>query len=324
LEARLAAGLKVLEQQDQSTVAAVEGRLGELEGRLAADLRTLEQQDQSTIAAVEGRLGELEGRLAADLKVLEQQDQTTAAAVEGRLGELEARLASGLKTLERKDQTAAASVEGRLREVQGQCNSQVTALRDTVAKEMEARIAAVEAHLRGEVLEAADRSSTQAASASSAQLGEQLAPVQSALAEKDREIAELRRRLVDNEETVLELVLALGRMRRHKGARQSNAEAAETPPHEDPPADDGGPSAGAPTDPPAASGPPAPPPTGGKLAPFQAVAATPSKADRKGHSHMEPTPIAQAHDASRWWHIPLVSSLPMLAAGSLWLLAASR
>jgi hypothetical protein len=282
MEASLAIDLKTLERQDQSTVAAVEARLAEMEASLAIDLKTLERQDQSTVAAVEARLAEMEASLAIDLKAIEQQDQSTAD-VEARLGELETSLAIDLKSIEREDQSTAADVEGRLQEVQGQCDQQVTALRDAMAREVEAlrgqladlrrdsaasqgaaedgRIAAaaaaLEARLRGEILDAAPR------------LGEQLAPVVAALAEKDREIAELRQRLVDNEETVLELVLALGRMRRH----------AEAPPHEGPPPDDRGTSASAPPEPPAASEPPPPPP---------------SLADVEGQPPSEPPPIAPA------------------------------
>jgi hypothetical protein len=180
-----------------------------------------------------------------------------------------------------------------------------------VSSQLEARVTAVEARLRGEVLEAADRSSAQAADASATRLGEQLAPVQAALAEKDREIAELRRRLVDNEETVLELVLALGRMRRHKATRSTGATPAEAASHDGPPPDDSGPSAGTPTGP--AAGPPAapeppppPPPSAAPLAPFRTVAAAP-RAEIKGRTRMEPTPIAPACGPSRWWQIPLVT-----------------
>jgi hypothetical protein len=135
-----------------------------------------------------------------------------------------------------------------------------------VASQLEARMAGLEARLRGDAQEAADRSSTQAASASTARLGEQLAPVRAAVAEREREIAELRRRLVDNEETVLELVLALGRLRRHKGARHSDAAPAEAASHEHPPAGEPAP----------------PPPTAGSAAHVQEVAATPPDTHIKG------------------------------------------
>jgi hypothetical protein len=278
----LDAVLDALDARLRQQAEEVEARLAEMEASLAIDLKTLERQDQSTVAAVEARLAEMEASLAIDLKAIEQQDQSTAD-VEARLGELETSLAIDLKSIEREDQSTAADVEGRLQEVQGQCDQQVTALRDAMAREVEAlrgqladlrrdsaasqgaaedgRIAAaaaaLEARLRGEILDAAPR------------LGEQLAPVVAALAEKDREIAELRQRLVDNEETVLELVLALGRMRRH----------AEAPPHEGPPPDDRGTSASAPPEPPAASEPPPPPP---------------SLADVEGQPPSEPPPIAPA------------------------------
>jgi hypothetical protein len=179
-------------------------RLAELEAHLATSLKTLEQQDQFTVSGVESRLAELTARVTGDLKVLEQQDQSTITGVEGRLAELEAHLATGLRTLEQQDQLTIAGVEGRLAELEAR---------------LATAVAAAEARLRGEASEAGR----------AAGFGEQLAPVTAALAERDREIADLRRRLMDNEETVLELVVALGRMRRQKGAHDSDGPPAEPP-----------------------------------------------------------------------------------------------
>lgn len=288
---------------------------------------------------------------ALDARLREQAGQT-----ERRLTEMEAKLAIEFKSLDQQDRSIVTGLQGRLDEVHGQYNEHITGIRDAVAQDMdvlygeiaelrqgfadasgdalEARIAAavasqiedrtagMESRLHGQIADAVDRAALQIASAAGARLDEQMAPVHTALADKDREIGELRQRLADSDQTVLDLILAIGDMCRQLAGRISTPQAVEVQPAvcaaPDPPASPG--ADPPPSDPPADS--PPDPPLG--------VALASMNIESNGRTHIEPIPIAAADASvptfgqtpgpSRLWRVPLVSSFLILAAGSLWLL----
>jgi hypothetical protein len=288
---------------------------------------------------------------ALDARLREQAGQT-----ERRLTELEAKFAIEFKTLDQQDRSIVTGLQGRLDEVHGQYNEHITGIRDAVAQDMdvlygqiaqlrqeltantgeglEARIAAavasqveirtagMEARLHGQVTDAVDRAALQIASAAGARLDEQLGPVHTALNEKDREVAELRQRLADSDQTVLDLILAIGDMCRQVAGRISSPQFMEVEPD-----------TGAPPEPPASLGSdpqPSDPPSGSPPDPPLAIALASMNIEPNGHARIEPIPIAAAENAvptfaqtpgpSRLWRVPLVSSFLILAAGSLWLL----
>jgi hypothetical protein len=285
--------------------------------------------------------------LEAVVNALDARLHEQSGKVESRIAELEAKLAIELKNLERQDRSIVAGLQGRIDEVHGQYNEHVTAIRDAVAQDMdllygqigqlrqeyaagsgtalderiaaavtahlETRIATLEVQLHDQVLSAVDRSSLQVASAAAGRVDEQLAAVHAALAEKDREIAELRQRIADSEQTALDLILAMGQMCRQVAERISGPEPAPVadPPREEDSRSDGGPSASPPAEPPTAEQPPDPPSAG---------PSAPPNGDNNGHSSIEPMPMASAQRLSHLWRIPLVSSFLILAAGSLSLL----
>jgi hypothetical protein len=251
---------------------------------------------------------------ALDARLREQSGQ-----VERRITELEARLAIDLKSLERQDHSVVAGVQGRLDEFHSQYNEHVVAFRDAVAQDMdvlygeiakvrkdiavsgdamEARIAAaitarldprmetMEARLHERIAEAVDGASAEVASASAARISEELAPVLAAQAEQSREIAELRQRVADSDQTVLDLILAMGQMCRDVAQRMASpaaATVAEDPVPVAPPLD--------------APGDPAP--------------------VVEAHGNIEPMPASAEERHSRLWRIPLVSSFLILAIGAL-------
>ncbi|HMD71310.1 MAG TPA: hypothetical protein VKF41_08200, partial [Bryobacteraceae bacterium] len=68
--------LNALDAHLREQTQEVGGRLAELEARLAAGLKTLEEMDRTAVAGVESRLVELEARLATGLQALGQQDKS--------------------------------------------------------------------------------------------------------------------------------------------------------------------------------------------------------------------------------------------------------
>jgi hypothetical protein len=291
--------------------------------------------------------------LEAVVNALDARLKEQAGQVERRLTELEAKIAIELKTLERQDHSIVTGLEARLTEVHGQYNEHVIAIRDAVAQDMdilysqiaqlrqefaagsgdamESRIAAavasqveqriegLEARLHDKMLEAVNRAALQVASGATVRLDEQLAPIHAALAEKDREIAEMRQRMADGDQTVLDLILAMGQMCRQVAERISAPAPAEAPVAETTPAEQ------------PAAPPPSEPPPSAPSGPSMDIQAPPPDGDNNGHGSIEPIPFgvadaavpetAQGQRSSRLWRIPLVSSFFLiLAAGSLTLL----
>ena len=238
-------GVKLAQRPNRPTpgapsaeVSPAANRLEQIEERMAA----IEHAPAPAIPPVPGPFDQkvLEAVVnALDARLHEQSGQ-----VERRLTELQAKLAIELKSLERQDYSIAAGFESRLAQVHGQYNEHVAVIRNAVAQDMdllysqlaqlrqeydagagtaieekiaaavtsrlESRLESLGSRLHGEVVGAVDRA------------GEQLISVHAALAQKDREIAELRQRVADNEQTVLDLILAMGQMCRQVADRISS------------------------------------------------------------------------------------------------------
>ena len=306
-EAAAVAG--ALDQQLRAQAGAVEERLAALESALTAGLQTLERQHLSAAAGSEGRMLEIQTRSGT----LEEQLRAQAGAVEDRLSGLESRLAADLETLERQDQSLATGFEARLRETQALYEGLANALREAMTRDLEALCGQI-AQLRqdaeaglGAVLE--ERLAASAAARMEARFA-------AMLAERDRETADLRRQLADNEETVLQLVVTIGRMRRQSAGPIPDAALTAAPSPAGGPAPDSVPA----PEPPAAPEPPQRPAVPGLLAPFESVAAIPSSGHAQGQSRPDPLPVPPSQRPGRPWHLPLDSTFPMLAAAALCLL----
>jgi len=356
-----------------ATLDSVSGRLEQIEQRLS----TIEQSAMSALPAASAPAPFDQKVLEAVVNALDARLREQAGQVERRLTQLEAKLAIDLKNLDLQDKAIVTGLQKRLEEAHVQYNEHVTAIRDAVAQDMdmlysqiarareefagaageslETRIAAavtaavqsrmesVENRMQIHVLEAAERAGRQATSAAAGRLESQIVQLQSSLAEKAREIAELRQRITDADQSVLDLILAMGQMCRDVAARITPAAAAAesrptaVPPPETPPED----TTGAPSQPESSAVPPAAPPPEGPSseafgaepeAPVIAIGHVDGGTNGSGllESPPEPLPPVSADEMmpelapnerpSRLWRVPLVSGFLILAAGSLYML----
>ena len=202
--------------------------------------------------------------LEAVVNALDARLHEQAGQVERRLGEFEAQIAIELQSIHHQDDAIASSVEQQ------------------VAAAFEGRLRPLESLV---------------ATAVDATIEDRLALLRAEAAERNREIADLRERLADNDRNVLDLILAIGQMCR---------EAAERIP--------------VPGAPPAAVEPQAEPD-----APAPEVPEEPAAACAPAPVELLPPPESPAPDfteakpPARLWRVPLVSSF-LLAAGGLLLL----
>jgi len=326
----LEAVVNALDARLKEQAGQVERRITELEAKLAIDLKALERQDSAIGARLQKRLEEVHG---------EYNEHVTAIrdAVAQDMDILYSQVA---KTREESAETARETVKAGLHEVLGPSLEEriAAAVTQLVSGQIESHVQSLEDRMHVHVLEAAERAGL-AATVQTTRLDEEMAAVRAALAEKDHEIADLRQRITDADQSVLDLILAMGQMCRQVAERISGpALIAESEPVNrstpggEPPADAAPPTATL-SAPEAKEAPPAvdaPPSDSFAALPEPVAVAFAPGNGLNGHANIEPLPPAQAEDAvpgfasgersSRLWRIPLVSSLLILAAGSLHLL----
>ncbi len=180
---------------------------------LEALTRALEARLQESAALLDRRLAELDVKLAVELKALQQQDRWLASEMESRLSELQNRFDHRvLDLLQKVDQDrntlqsqvislhrefAAAVADIVEEQVATQVEEHVSKLaEDRLTGLVRAQLDPLEQRLRDEF--------TQASAA------------------KDREMAELRQRLLESDRNVLEVILAMGEICRQAAGRLSS------------------------------------------------------------------------------------------------------
>lgn len=282
----LEAVVNALDARLAEHAGTVERRMTEVEARLAVELQALRQQDHAIDSRSATRSAEAEARVAGQVGVVGQKFQQEIGALKGELTTLHRGFAEGVARVVEERLAAGFAASGAVIE---------RAVAERLTAALNAQWEPMETQLREEVGQAAGRAGSMAAAAADAGIAGKLAPFRAELDERGREIAELRARLSESDRTVLDLILALGRMCRDLENRVTPA--GKT-------GGDSGPGAGIP-EPPAETGGP-----GETLAaaPEVAPAATPG-----------PLPgFAQFQEANRPWRVPLVSSF--LVTGVLLLL----
>jgi hypothetical protein len=234
----------------QSDLTTLADRFERLEQRL-------ERLDHAPIAAPEalsepGSASFTQRVIEAVVQALGERLAEHSKQTERRLAELEARIAVELKALQQQDQSLASRAQARLEEVRSQLGAQIVAVRNrveedmqgftgSVAKLVEEQVASragallqpVEKQLREEIRRVADRSSSFDASAADAAMEMKLEPLRVESNARNREIAEVRKRMADSDRTVLDLVLAIGQICRQAAERIAGPAAA--PPESPPP-----------------------------------------------------------------------------------------
>jgi hypothetical protein len=252
------------------------------------ELQSLRQQDHAIDSRGVARAAEAEARAAGQVGMVGEKFQQEIGALKGELTTLHRSFAEDVARV--VEEKLAAGIAAR-----GAAIERTVAERLSVA--LNAQWGPLEAQLREEAGQAAGRAGSMAAAAADAAIAGKLAPFRAELDERGREIAELRARLSESDRTVLDLILALGRMCRDLESRVTSTGGAGA---------DSGPGAGVPA-PPAETG------TGGAGGPVAvAPEATPETAP-------DPLPgFAQSPEAGRQWRVPLVSSF--LVTGGLLLL----
>lgn len=270
----------------------VERRITEVEARLAVELQALRQQDHAIDSRGAARSAEAEARVAGQVGLVGEKFQQEIGALKGELTTLHRSFAEDVARVVEEKLAAGIAARGAVIE-------RTVAERLSVA--LNAQWGPLEAQLREEAGQAAGRAGSMAAAAADAAIAGKLAPYRAELDERGREIAELRTRLSESDRTVLDLILALGRMCRDLESRVTSTGGA---------GGDSGPGAGVP-EPPAETG------TGGAGRP---VAAAPEAAcEAAPEAALDPLPgFAQSPEAGRLWRVPLVSSF--LVTGGLLLL----
>jgi len=272
---------------------------------------------QEHAAMVDRRLAELEGRITAELQLLHAQDRADAQRAETRISEVQ-----------KQFQQQVVSVRTTVQEELGQFGEAVsTVVANQVASQVNARFAGLEQSVEARIV-------TAVAGAAAARFEEQLAPLRTEVDKKERELTELRQRLTESEQTVLDVILAIGQVCRDAASRigiSTNMRPPAPPETQAAPA----PSASAPPEvkPPAPEAPPAAillapiaPPNGANApVPLEAEPTVPAPAapdvalePAAEPSLDQPLPgFAQPHPPARVWRIPLVSSFLITTCGLL-------
>ena len=323
----LEAIVNALDARLKEQAGAVERRLTELEAKLAIELKGLEQKDNAIVHGVQKRLEEAHGQYNEHLTAIRDAVAEDMDILYGQVA----------KTREEAVETARQAVSAATAEAFGaSLDARIAAaVTSLVAAQIASRVEAAEDRMRGYVRESAADAVERAAQASITETGKlagEMASIRTAMEKKDRDIAELRQRIADSDQTVLDLILAMGQMCRQVAERISTpsgstaTEAARPPaPPTEPPADAAPPSAPAGDSPADPSEPPRVEAFAMEPEPLAVAVAAPNGVN--GHTTIEPLPPAPADETapgyqrpSRLWRIPLVSSFLILAAGSLHLL----
>ena len=297
-------------QPSQPDTSPVADRLERIEQRLAR----MEQAPRAIAAVPPGPAFD-QKVLETVVNALDARLKEHAGQVERRLAELEAKMTIELNSLRQQDHSSAAAAQSRVEEVHSQLQEQVAAVRNSVEEDLTefaaavtrmveertaaavtAQIGPLERQMREELEAAAGRASDMAESAAGAAIEGKLAPIREEVSDKDRELAELRQRMADNDRAVLDTLLAVGEVC-CKAAERIGGKTPSPPESAAPP--DAAAPAGDAANAPGRSGDPGGGPV--RLLPAEA---------RSG---------AEPNLQNRPWRIPLVSSF-MLTTASLLLL----
>jgi hypothetical protein len=300
----LEAVVNALDARLHEQASQIERRLTELEAKIAIDLKTLERQDNAIVTGLQKRLEE----------VHEQYNEHVIAIRDAVAQDMD--ILYGQIAKVRDDSTESmrqALGEGLDKRIAAAVTAQVVSL-------IESRLGPVENRIESQVVEAADRAARQASQAESTRLEEQIAQIRVSLADKDREIAALRQRVEDADQSVLDMILAMGQMCRQVAERIAAPAPAAGPAPTAPPSDPQPPADSAPPSPPAGDAPTTGDPHAEAFADVMEALTAVSIGATNGHAAIEAIPPASANRTSRLWRIPLVSSFVLLAARSLHLM----
>ncbi len=170
---------------------------------LNALVNTLEARLQENSGKVDHRLAELEARIAIELKSLHQQDQSLAAGAQTRVEEVQTRLDQELLAIRRR-------LEDDFSELHAQVISLHREFAAAVANIVEEQIASQVEKLDQNLQERVTRASSLIASTTETTVEQKLAPIRDQIADKDRDISELRKLLKEADQKTLDVILAIG------------------------------------------------------------------------------------------------------------------
>jgi hypothetical protein len=287
-------------QIDQKVLEAVIG---------AVDARLHEHAGQ-----VERRLADMEARLAVgvrqDHQIADQLRQEAAALRAGMEQELrqvresvartvavETAMHAEMQTLRQQDERFVDAAGQRFEDMRQEYSQQIADVREKVSRAFDAQAAAQEKRF-GELQRSMEtRMVTAAAAAAAERVDLHLAPLRAEIQQKEQELAELRQRLSDNEQSVLDIILAVGAACRQAADRMSG-------PREQPPA------------PPVVAAPVTAEAIPEPAAAEPAVASEPEPGpEPTRRAEVEPIPVQSVPDflnstgrKTASWRIPLVSS----------------
>jgi hypothetical protein len=299
-----AAGVKLTQNAARQVGAPPRPDSGDLPQRLAAIEQTVKRLELSPPAASAGTEQKGPGMdkkvLEAIVNALEARLKEHGGQMERRIADLDAKMAIELKALDEQDQAIAQKVTGDLNALEGQVISLNREFSEAVAKIVAAQVATqVEARAAAAELALESRMGMAVEAAVERRVGEivngRLEPMERQLrgeiAEKDREIGELRRQLAEADTNLLDIVAGIGQICRQAAERMGHS----TPPAPTP----------IPMPPPAAE-------TAHEERPAPVEMPAPHEAADP------PVPgFTQLQKPNRLWRVPLVSSLVLLATGGL-------
>jgi hypothetical protein len=256
--------------------------------------------------------------LEAIVNALDARLHEHSGQVERQITELQAKVTIELKTLHQQDRSIADGLQARIAELQEQFSGQLAAIRGTVEADRKAmqeelaglhhdvaevlggHLEAFQRQIREEVSQGLGNAAAAAASAVDSAMEERMAPLRAAMEAQDREIAELRARLVGSDQATLDLLQGVGEICRRAAQRFV---APHAPPPETPPGSVEQ-NAGTPVETPAASIDDLPRSAAAMVEPG------PLPMEEAGSfAGTQPIPgFAQPKPPGRLWRVPLVSS----------------
>jgi predicted nucleic acid-binding Zn-ribbon protein len=261
----------------------IDRRLADLEARMAV-MQGLDQQDRDVAEQLRQETADFRTALQQDLR---QVRESVSRAVSSQTA-----VGQELHILRQQQLGVVDTTEKRFAEMRQEYRQGLSDMRHEIEHSMEARIV----------------------TAAAAKVEEQLAPLRAEIQHKERELTELRERLVESERSVLDVILAMGVLCRQAADRingpRETTKAEPPPPALAPPIAESLPkSEAAPPAPaePTAMAPPAP------AARVETMPLPRTSAD----SELAPSIPDFLHESSRpSWRIPLVSSF-LISTGYL-------
>ena len=184
---------------------------------LEAVVTALDARLRENSSQVERRITELQAKITIELKTLHEQDRSIA----GDFHELEEQFRGQLDALRK----AAEADRQSMREY-------LASLRQDVAGLVDGQLSGFRDEVREELRQVNGKLAVMAASAADSAIENRMAPLRTALEARDREIAELRTRLVGSDQATLDLLQGVGEICRRAAQRIATPEA---PPPEAPP-----------------------------------------------------------------------------------------